>query len=224
MLVLQALTVGVALAATLMLVAAEAAPVVGGKAPTTAGASARATDYELEPAGSSLRFTAVQQGATFESRFETFTARVSFDPAKPETGRISARIDLASVDTGNPERDETLKTADWFHVTQWPQAVFTARRILRAGPGYAARGTLTLRGVSRPVTLRFRWSPAAPGQPARLVGSATLDRLAFGVGQGDWQDTTYVGSAVDVRVDIRLRAAHGTDKSLSIKGSAPNAG
>ena len=78
---------------------------------STVGAPAGATDFKLEPTGSSLKFTAIQQGAKFESSFERFTAVVHFDPAQPGTGRIEARIDLGSVDTGNPERDEVLKTA-----------------------------------------------------------------------------------------------------------------
>jgi polyisoprenoid-binding protein YceI len=175
-----------------------------------------ATDYQLEPTGSSLRFTATQQGAKFESRFDRFTAIVRFDPARPETGRIEARMDLGSVDTGNPERDEVLKTADWFNLSRWPEAVFIAERIVRAGKGYAANGTLALRGVTRPVTLEFRWTPPAGDQPARLVGSAMLERLAFGVGQGDWQDTTYVGNGVEVSVDIQLRSIPSTDKAVSI--------
>lgn len=184
---------GAALAATLILVAAEAAPtaVIG---------------YELDPTGSSLTFSAVQQGAKFESRFDRFTALVRFDPAQPESGSIESRIDLGSVDTGNPERDEVLKGSDWFNLDKWPEAVFTAGRIVQDGTGHRASGALTLRGVTVPVSLRFRWAPAAAGQAARLVGSATLDRLAFGVGQGDWRDTAYVGNRVDIQVDIRLRA------------------
>lgn len=204
-------TAGAALAATLWFgVAAEAAP-------TTPAV------YELIPAGSSLGFTAVQQGAKFESRFETFTARVSFDPASPQTGRITARIDLASVDTGNPERDEVLKGADWFNLARWPQAVFSAGQIVRDGEGFLARGTLALRDVTAPATLKFRWTPAAQGQPARLAGSAVLDRLAFGVGQGEWRDTSYVGNRVEVQVDIGLRPVPASDKSVSIIGNTPNA-
>ena len=186
--------VGAASAATLsFVIAAEAAPT---------GAT---TEYELEPAGSSLTFTSVQQGATFESRFDRFTAQVRFDPVQPESGSISSRIDLGSVDTGNPERDEVLKGADWFNLGKWPEAVFTAGRIVRDGDGYRASGTLTLREVTAPVTLSFRWTPAAAGQAARLQGSAALERLAFGVGQGEWRDTAYVGNRVDIQVDIRLR-------------------
>lgn len=202
-------TVGAALAATLsFVVAAKAAPT---------------DEFELEPAGSSLTFTAVQQGAKFESRFDRFTARVRFDPASPESGSISSRIDLGSVDTGNPERDEVLKGADWFSLGRWPEAVFTAGRIVRDGDGYRANGTLTLRDVTAPVSLSFRWTPASVARPARLLGSATLERLAFGVGQGDWRDTAYVGNRVDVQVDIRLRPIPVSDKSVSIIGSSPDA-
>ncbi len=195
-------TVGAALAATLLLlVAAKAAPTLTGPAQA----------YELEPAGSTLTFIAVQQGAEFESRFDRFTAEVLFDPAAPETGSITSRVDLGSVDTGNPERDEVLKGAEWFNPGTWPRAVYTARQILRDGEGFRANGTLTLRDVTAPVGLRFRWTPASAGQPARLVGSATLERLAFGVGQGEWRDTTYVGNRVEVRVDIRLRPTRLSD-------------
>jgi len=204
-------------------VAPKGAPGVVAVLLLTAGTPTGATDYQLEPTGSSLTFTAVQQAAKFESRFERFTALVRFDPVQPETGRITARMDLGSVDTGNPERDEVLKGADWFNLSQWPEAVFTAERIVRAGEGYAASGTLALRDVTRPVTLQFRWTPAAADQPARLVGSAALERLAFGVGQGDWRDTAYVGNGVDVRVDIRLRPGQPTVKSVPIKNKAPNA-
>ena len=193
-----------------MLVAAEAAPTA-------------ADTYELEPSGSSLKFTATQQGAKFESSFESFTAVVHFDPAQPETGRIEARIDLSSVDTGNPERDEVLQSADWFNLSRWPEASFSAARIVRAGDGYAASGALSLRGVTRPVTLQFRWTPQAGDQPARLVGSATLERLAFGIGQGDWQDTAYVGNGVAVQVDIRLRPTQVSDKSVTITGKPQDA-
>ena len=194
------------MAASLILATAGAAPV-----------------YELEPTGSSLKFTATEQSAKFESRFKAFTAVVRFDPAEPGSGRIRAQIDLGSVDTGNPERDAVLKGVDWFNLSQWPEAVFTAEHIVRAGDGYAASGSLALRGVTRPVTFQFRWTPGAADQPARLVGSAGLERLAFGVGQGDWQDTTDVANAVEVQVDIRLRPMHNTDKSVPINSKTPDA-
>lgn len=107
--------------------------------------------------------------------------------------------------TGNAERDAVLKSAEWFNVDTFPEARFTADEIVPAGQGYAARGTLSLRGVSRPVVLTFDWFPATDGQPARLTGKATLERLAFGLGAHKWGDTSWVGNRVEVQVDVRLR-------------------
>ncbi|MEO7387160.1 MAG: YceI family protein [Gammaproteobacteria bacterium] len=190
---------------------------------SAADGAAQGADFELEPAGSSLRFTAIQQGAKFESHFENFTAQVHFDPAQPEAGRITAQINLGSVDTGNPERDEVVAGGDWFNLAQWPEATFTANRIAREGEGYVAKGSLKLRDTTAPVTFRFRWTPETAGQPARLVGSASLERLAFGIGQGQWRDTSYVGNAVDVQADIRLRPVIGSVNSVINKGKTPNA-
>ena len=115
------------------------------------------------------------------------------------------------------ERDQVLGTADWFSLGKWPEARFNAEQIVRSGEGYAASGTLTLRGVTRPVVLKFRWTPAAGSESARLVGSAALERLAFGVGQGEWQDMAYVGNPVTVQVDIRLRQIQDTVNTVIIK-------
>lgn len=168
-------------------------------------AQAMAGDYRIERDGSTVAFTAVQQGARFPGGFERFGGTVRFDPATA-TGRIDATVDVASVDTGNPERDGILRTAEWFASAQFPQARFVATRFRRAADGFLADGTLTLRDAARPATLRFRFAPAADGS-ARLTGSLAVRRLDFGIGRGEWTDTTYVGNDVDVSVDVRLRPA-----------------
>jgi polyisoprenoid-binding protein YceI len=153
-------------------------------------------------AGSTVRFAAVQQGARFEGGFTRFTARIDFDPDQPAAGNIAATIDLGSVDTQYAERDEYLREADWFHIARWPQAEFRATTIAAAATGFVARGELTLRGVTRPVELAFTFTTTPAG--ARLAGSASLQRLDFGVGSGDWTDTTWVGNEVQVMVDLQL--------------------
>jgi polyisoprenoid-binding protein YceI len=170
-----------------------------------AAATATAGDWRIETAGSTVAFTAVQQGARFPGGFERFGGTVRFDPATT-TGRIDATVDVASVDTGNPERDGILRTAEWFASAQFPQARFVATRFRREADGFLADGTLTLRDAARPAVLRFRFAPAADGS-ARLTGSLAVRRLDFGIGRGEWTDTTYVGNDVDVSIDVRLRPA-----------------
>ena len=72
-----------------------------------------------------------------------------------------------------------------------------------SGNVYLARGTLTLRGVTRPVSVRFRFERSPEGG-ARLDGSARLRRLDFGVGQGEWTSTEWVGDEVEVSFELRL--------------------
>jgi polyisoprenoid-binding protein YceI len=169
-------------------------------------AAAGAADFRVERAGSSVTFKAVQQGARFPGSFERFGGAVSFDPATL-SGRIDASVELASVDSGNPERDDILRTADWFDTARFPAARFVADRFRRTGDGFAADGELTLREVRRPATLTFRWTPAGADGLARLAGGLSVQRLDFGIGRGEWTDTKYVGNDVEISIDVRLQPA-----------------
>lgn len=165
---------------------------------------AAATEWQDGP-DSSLRFSAVQQGARFEGSFARFAARIDFDPDQPAAGSISADIDLGSVDTQYAERDEYLRDPEWFHIARWPEAQFRATAIEPAAAGFVARGELTLRGVTQPVELPFTFTTTPAG--ARLEGTASLLRLDFGVGTGDWTNTQWVGNEVQVMVNLQLEPA-----------------
>lgn len=158
---------------------------------------------------STLKFQAVQQNARFEGEFGEFTASIDFDPAAPETGSISASVDLGSVDTNYGERDDYLRGAEWFFIERWPQATFTAATIKADAAGFVAAGKLNLRGIVRPVELRFTFTTTPVG--ARLTGTADLLRLDFGVGTGDWEDTEWVANEVTVLVDLQLSPASTTN-------------
>jgi polyisoprenoid-binding protein YceI len=153
-------------------------------------------------AAGSLGFEAVQAGARFAGRFTQFMARVDFDPTAPAACRFEVTIDTASADTGESQRDELLKGEDFFWSQRYPSAVYRGAGCRRAEPGFALDGELTLRGVTRPVTLVF--SPSGAGAGRRLAGTATIERLDFGVGQGEWAATEWVGGEVTVRFDVPL--------------------
>lgn len=152
--------------------------------------------------GGSLTFEATQAGATFTGRFGRFTADIDFDPADPAACRFDVRIETGSADTLETQRDGVLKGPDFFWVERYPHATFAGRGCRGTGKGYVLEGELTLRGVTRPVTLRFDYTPGQVG--GALEGSARLDRLDFGVGQGEWQGTEWVGAGVTVRFDLLL--------------------
>lgn len=96
-----------------------------------------------------------------------------------------------------------MKGDDFFDSAAHPKAVFTATNIRHiGGDQYEARGTLDLRGVKKPATLRFTLHIV--DDRARVSGSTQIDRTAFGVGQGEWAATDAI--AAGVRVDFSFAA------------------
>ena len=171
---------------------------------TMAAAPAFAADYVQAP-GSSLVFASKYDGEVFTGKFSSFTTTLSFDPAKLATSKLDVVIPLAAASTGNGDRDSTLSGADFFNVAKFAQARYTATKFRALGGNqYAADGSLSLRGVSKPVTLTFTWTPGA--QPV-LSGKATVKRLDFGVGTGDWSDTKSIPNEVAVRTKVVFKPA-----------------
>ena len=152
--------------------------------------------------GSTLGFSSSYDGESFDGAFARFTTSIAFDPATA-TGRFDVAINLASANTENDERDEVLLGEEFFNAVAVPEARYEATRFRRLPDGrFVADGTLTLRGVSRVVPLTFRWTP---GAAPVLEGTATVPRLAFQVGTGDWADVEMLPDAVSVRTRLTLQ-------------------
>ena len=137
-------------------------------------------------------------------KFEKFTADIKFDPKDLASSRFDVKIDTASVNTRDGERDSTLKGADLFSVKQYPSAQYVAEKFTDKGKGqYTAAGKLTLRNVTKDVPIEFTFEQKDMG--AGLKGSASIKRLDFGVGQGDWKDTETVANEVKVKFALLLK-------------------
>jgi len=157
-----------------------------------------------QPATGNLTFEAVQAGARFTGRFASFVAEVDFDPTRPSSCRFDVAIDTRSADTGESERDGLLASEDFFWSERHPKALYEGEGCRAVKGGFIVDGQLTLRGVTRPVAVSFTHEPRAAGW--RLAGEAVLERLDFGVGQGEWSDTRWIGGEVVVRFDLSLPA------------------
>lgn len=169
-----------------------------------ASAPAFAADYVQAP-GSTLVFASKYDGEVFTGKFASFTTTLSFDPAQLASSKLDVVIPLAGASTGNDDRDSTLSSSDFFNVAKFAQARYTASKFRSLGGNqYAADGSLSLRGVSKPVTLTFTWTPGA--QPV-LSGKATVKRLDFGVGSGDWEDTSSIPNEVAVSTKVVFKPA-----------------
>ena len=168
-----------------------------------AAAPALAADY-VQASGSTLAFATKYDGEVFSGTFPGFATTLSFDPANPATAKLEVAIPLAGARSGNPDRDSTLQGDAFFNVSRFATAHYRATGFRALGDNkYAADGTLELRGISKPVTLTFTW---APGTQPVLTGKATVKRLEFGVGSGDWADTSTIPNETAISTVVKFNA------------------
>jgi polyisoprenoid-binding protein YceI len=182
-----------------LLVAMASAIFVSG----AAAAADAASSYTSDASQSRLEFAGVQAGAEFKAVFHKFGASVDFAPDALANSRIDVQIDLNSVDSMDKDRDTTIRGKDVFDVAHNPTAHYLTKTISKTAAGFSAVGTLTLHGVAKDVPIEFQFTPAAAG--AKLSGNAKLNRLDFGVGQGDWKSTEMVGDAVKISFSLVLK-------------------
>ena len=162
---------------------------------------ALAAEWTLQPAASTLGFSGTQTGAAFTGTFTQWNAAITYDPAHPEAAHVKITIQTASAHTGDTQRDTALPGTDWFSAKAFPQAVFDATGFTSAGGDkFTTTGTLTIRGVSKKLTLPFTLDLS--GKTATATGSLTLTRTDYGVGQGSWSSGDWVGLQAGVNFTL----------------------
>ncbi|MEX0759977.1 MAG: YceI family protein [Tistlia sp.] len=167
----------------------------------TPAAAQEAPVWRVEHQASSLVFLFTQSGSETKGRFGTWSAEIAFDPEDLANSAVAVTIDLASADTGSGDRDQLLRSAPLFDVANHPQGRFVSTEIVAAGEGYEARGELTLRGVTRQVVLPFVLE--IEDERAEAEGRLEIRRLDYGIGQGQWQDTSMVADPVAILFELR---------------------
>jgi polyisoprenoid-binding protein YceI len=159
---------------------------------------------KLVPAQSEVGFVSKQMGVPVQGKFEKFDGTISIDPAKPETGKVSFTVDLASASIGTPDTVTELKKAEWFDVAKSPNATFQSTSVKSTGAGKIdVTGTLTIKGIAKeihvPMTL------AQTGDTLKASGEFTLKRLDYKIGAGQWGDTSLVADEVLVRPKLTVQ-------------------
>jgi polyisoprenoid-binding protein YceI len=162
-----------------------------------------ARDWQVDAAHSSLTFKGTYQDGPFAGRFGKFDAAIAFDDSDLSKDKFDVKVSVASVETESSERDDTLKTPEFFDPARFPHARFVTESFGKGSDGgLEAKGTLTIRDVSKPVTLKVKFTGSGNG--ATLDVDTTLNRLDFGLGAGgDWAD---IGKDVPVHGHLTLTA------------------
>lgn len=158
-------------------------------------------EWAIEKNQSRLSFRTTLYGAEFEGTFSDFDGKIFFDPENLESSSADITINMKQAATGDFDRDANLQYGEWFDSENYPESRFQTIQFEEMGEGrYLAVGNLTIRGVTLPVSLPF--TLLIEGDTAKMEGEATLNRLDYGIGKGQWEDEKSVGHSVKVNIQL----------------------
>jgi len=171
----------------------------------SAAAAAAPANYELDPAHTYPSFVINHLGfSEMRGSFTSTQGSLTYDEDK-RTGSVSVTIDAASIDTGFGKRDEHLRSKDFFNVEKFPSLTFKSEPFqLEAGKEATVGGTLTMLGVSKPVSLTA--TPTRCGM--RMDKNYVCGAIVSGqIKRSDWGLNAYVPFVGDdVRLQIEVEA------------------
>jgi polyisoprenoid-binding protein YceI len=157
--------------------------------------------YDIDPARSTVQFTITKFGfADVVGVFLDSTGEIRWQPSQPDASGVHWRVRVASVRTDASNRDASLQAREYFDASNHPYLVFESTRARPLDDAsIEVSGTLTLRGVARPLTVVVRrsGSPAAPVFEADFV----VDRYEFGIVGG-----RVLGPLIGRSARVHLRA------------------
>jgi polyisoprenoid-binding protein YceI len=174
--------------------------------------------WTFEPGHTAAEFRARHMMVSYvRGHFKNVHGRLVFDPASPQDSEVEATIDARGIWTGEPNRDAHLRSADFLDVDNYTEITFRGNQVEVLGDhDYNVSGELTIRGVTRPATLRVRylgqwqtpwWEDGVDKGPrvrAGFVAETAINRHDFGVSWNDTMDRggIVVGNTVHITIDV----------------------
>jgi len=172
------------------------------------------TKWELDSENSSVTFVCRHANFTnVRGMFQKPSGTVVLDEATPVNSKVNATIEVKSITTGVEERDTHLKSPGFFDAAKYPVITFVSTSFTKSSDtAYLVTGNLTMRGVTKPVTLAVTASPPFQhyGTIRRGIEATTsVNRQDFGVGVADWNVPAesgglLIGNSVKITIDAEL--------------------
>jgi polyisoprenoid-binding protein YceI len=168
--------------------------------------------WEIDPAHSQVTFKVKHMMfTTVRGSFKVLSGTLHIDEQNPANSEVDAQVETASIDTGEPKRDEHLRTPDFFDAQQYPTITFKSTSVEPAGGNeYNVTGDLTMHGVTKPVTLKAEYG----GQGKTPFGTVVAGLSARGrINRKDWglswnapleAGGWLVGEDVDIEIDLEV--------------------
>jgi polyisoprenoid-binding protein YceI len=135
---------------------------------------------------------------TVRGSFKGVQGYFNFDPANPSGWSAQAKIETASLTTRNARRDKDLRSARFLDVTNYPYLTFRSVRVEQTAAGtFRLYGELTIRNVTRPVTLEVTYTPTSQNGKASFQATTSITRQDFGL-----NSKMPMGSEIQISIEV----------------------
>jgi polyisoprenoid-binding protein YceI len=163
--------------------------------------------FKFDQAGSTIGFEVHHLLGKATGQFHRFSGTIDLDRGNPERSSVSARIEVASIDTGIKKRDDHLRSGEFFNTAKFPAITFKSRSVKRTGDQSGdVAGDFAMHGVSRPIVLHVQLLSGASGERSRWkVTTSPLNRRDFDLMFGSTAEAVS-GIGRDVAINIEIEA------------------
>jgi polyisoprenoid-binding protein YceI len=164
-------------------------------------------NWKIDTVHSTLGFTVRHLLVSkVHGHFTKWSGTFAFDEANLAASHVSVQVDVASVDTREPQRDAHLRTGDFFEVEKFPEMTFKSTKVEGSGKTFKVTGDLTLRGVTKPVVLDVEYAGRMVhpqmGERSGFSAHGSINRKDFGVNFNQVLDSG--GVALSEKVDLNI--------------------
>jgi polyisoprenoid-binding protein YceI len=173
----------------------------------SAAAWAQGSDWQIDPAHSTIGFTVRHLGiSNVHGRFTKVSGTAHIDDSDITKSTVNTTIDVTSIDTGTPSRDNDLRSPNYFDAQKYPTITFQSKSVSKSGDKLKIVGDLTIHGTTKEVTLDVDGpsAPAKMGPNMRrgLAASTSVSRKDFGVGAN--VPSAMVGEQIKIDLDVEV--------------------
>ncbi len=167
-------------------------------------------NYKFDQKSSTIGFRVRQFLGGANGKFKQFSGNLTLDREHPEQSSVTAKIQVASIDTEIKKRDDHLRSEEFFNVAKYPEMTFKSKSAKQTGPQTGdILGDLTLHGVTKPVTLHVKLLTPVSDQPAATTKwsiTAALKRSDFNLKFASAAEAVS-GISQDVTIKMEIEAA-----------------
>jgi polyisoprenoid-binding protein YceI len=168
--------------------------------------------FQIDKAHSHVGFSVKHvMVSTVRGQFKDYSGTLKLDTKDFTRSQFEGEVDVASVDTGNADRDQHLRTNDFFDVPNHPKLTFRSTGIVAKGEGeYEVRGDITIRGVTKPIALEVEFLGTSTTPYGKSVAGfsarGSLNRKDFGVAFNAVLETGGVAVSDKVKIEVDIEA------------------